>query len=67
MGYITLRKKKYKCSICPYQKRLPLTYAVLYAYLIDKDKFERDVVDVYLILMVETYQIVFVDFDNEGY
>ena len=60
-------KRKYKCSVCPNRKLLPLTDEDIFKHLAGKDEYERDVIGIYPMLKDETCNFLCVDFDEEDY
>lgn len=60
-------KKKYKCSVCPNRKLLPLTDKDIFNHLSGKDFYGRDVIGIYSMLKDETCYFLCVDFDGENY
>lgn len=60
-------KRKYKCSVCPNRKLLPLTGEDIFKHLAGKDEYGRDVVGIYPMLKDETCRFLCVYFDEEGY
>ena len=47
-------KKKYRCAECPNRKLMQLSDSDIFAHLVGKDKYARDVVGVYPMLTDET-------------
>lgn len=60
-------KKKYKCSICPNRKLMPLTDKAIYRHLSGTDSYGRDVVGIYPMLADETCLFLCADFDEENF
>ena len=60
-------KKKYRCAECPNRKLMQLSDSDIFAHLVGKDKYARDVVGVYPMLTDETCAFCCVDFDEEDY
>lgn len=60
-------KRKYKCSVCPNRKLMPLTDEDIFKHLAGKDEYERDVIGIYPMLKDETCNFLCVDFDEEDY
>ena len=60
-------KKKYKCSVCPNRKLMPLTDKDIYRHLSGKDSYGRDVVGIYPMLADETCLFLCADFDEENF
>lgn len=60
-------KRKYKCSVCPNRKLLPLTDGDIFKHLAGKDEYGRDVIGIYPMLKDEACNFLCVDFDEEDY
>ena len=60
-------KKKYKCNNCPNRELLPLTEKDIFNHLAGKDKYCRDVIGIYPMLIDDTCLFCCVDFDDDGY
>lgn len=60
-------KRKYKCSICPNRKLMPLTDQDIFKHLSGKDVYGRDVIGIYPMLRDETCRFLCADFDEESY
>lgn len=60
-------KQKYKCSNCPNRKLLPIDDKVIFNHLSGTDKYGRDVVGIYPMLIDETCRFLVVDFDDKDF
>ncbi len=60
-------KKKYKCSVCPNRKLIPLEKTAIENHLRGIDDFGRDVIGIYPLLNDETCNFISVDFDEKEF
>lgn len=56
--------KKYSCASCPYKLPVPLNDSYIFAHLLGKDEFARDVIGVYPLFSDNSCRFLAFDFDS---